>query len=82
MNIEFIERNNSLILELDTKNFREGLFLVNAIGTLAESNNHHPKIEMSYSRLVVILFTHETNSITQKDYDLAQKIIELLKGIL
>jgi 4a-hydroxytetrahydrobiopterin dehydratase len=48
--------------------------LLNAIAYLAEQADHHPDITASYAALAVRLTTHSAGGITDKDFDLAEKI--------
>ena len=46
---------------------------------MAEEYSHHPDILLyNYRKVKIILFTHSDSKITQKDYDLAKKIEELI----
>lgn len=61
------------------QNFTAALTLVNKIGSIAEQLQHHPDIAVqNYNEVVVTTITHEANAITEKDYELAQKINSLL----
>ncbi|MCR1781078.1 4a-hydroxytetrahydrobiopterin dehydratase [Nocardioides carbamazepini] len=57
-----------------TGTFATGLALVNAIGELAEAADHHPDLKLGYPALAVRLATHDTESLTTADLDLAQRI--------
>lgn len=48
--------------------------VVNTIGHLAEAAFHHPDLAVSYAFVVVKLMNHEAKGITNKDFELAQKI--------
>ena len=52
------------------------LMPVNAIGFVAEAADHHPDLEVGYSRLLVKLSTHSAGGITEKDFALARRIEE------
>lgn len=56
------------------KNFNDALDFINQIGTVAEVMNHHPEIRNVYNKVDILLFTHDKSQITQKDYNLAEKI--------
>lgn len=59
------------------KNFSEALQFVNQVGEIAESNNHHPDILLhDYKKVTITLFTHDENSVTEKDLKLAELIEE------
>ena len=56
------------------KNFVEAVSFVNSIVPLAEEANHHPDITINYRKVKLALTTHSEGGITEKDFDLAEKI--------
>jgi 4a-hydroxytetrahydrobiopterin dehydratase len=54
--------------------FLKGLAFIERIASLAEEANHHPDITFTYNRVVISLTTHDKGVLTQKDFDLAQRI--------
>jgi 4a-hydroxytetrahydrobiopterin dehydratase len=54
--------------------FAEALRFVVAVGGLAESANHHPDIDIRYSRVRLALSTHDVSGISPKDFALASRI--------
>ena len=60
--------------------FKDALNFVNKIGVVADAQNHHPKIILTFGRVVVELSTHDAEGITSKDFDLAKIIDELFEG--
>ncbi len=60
------------------KNFKEALVFINQVGILAEESDHHPEINNVYNRVTLRLNTHSTHGITDKDFELAEKINEHL----
>ncbi len=72
------QTDNSLTRTIQRADFVEALALVVEIGRLAEIANHHPDIDIRYRTLNLSLSTHSAGStVTEKDYDLAQKINDL-----
>ncbi len=63
--------------DFEFENFKKALDFVNSIAEIAESVNHHPDILVSYNKVSIKIFTHDTNSITDLDFKLVQKIDEL-----
>ena len=55
-------------------NFAESLRFVNRVGRLAEAANHHPDIDIRYSKVGLALSTHDVGGISTKDFDLAASI--------
>jgi 4a-hydroxytetrahydrobiopterin dehydratase len=54
------------------------LMAVNAIGYLCEAADHHADLAVSWGKLWVKLQTHSAGGITDKDFELARKIEELV----
>jgi pterin-4a-carbinolamine dehydratase len=61
-----------------TGNWRLTLLLANAIGYLAEAGWHHPELILTYPQLTVRLQTHDAGGITDKDFELAQRIEDVV----
>jgi pterin-4a-carbinolamine dehydratase len=61
----------------ETEGWGTTLMLVNAIGFIAEAADHHPDLEVSWSKVVVRLSTHSAGGITDKDVTLAREIEQL-----
>ncbi len=57
-----------------TSGWKGTLMAVNAIGHLAEAAWHHPDLAVSYAAVIVKLMNHSAQGITNKDFELAQKI--------
>jgi len=55
------------------ENFREALDFVNRVGELAEAENHHPDIAISYNKVTLRWWTHTAGGITDRDRELAEK---------
>ena len=57
------------------RNFREALALVNAIGGVAEAENHHPDLTIHrWNRVRIELYTHSVEGLSRNDFILAAKI--------
>lgn len=57
-----------------TGDFATGLALLNAVGALAESANHHPDLDLRYPHLNIRLMSHDVFGVTSRDLDLARAI--------
>ncbi len=55
------------------KNFQEALAFTNKIGEIAEQEDHHPDILLSYGKVKVLLWTHKINGLSESDFILAAK---------
>lgn len=56
------------------RNFTEAMDFVNRVAGHAEAANHHPDIDIRYSKVTLTLSTHDSGGITQTDIDLARAI--------
>jgi 4a-hydroxytetrahydrobiopterin dehydratase len=61
-----------------THGWKGTLMVVNAVGHLAEAAWHHPGIHASWSTVEVSLNTHDAGGVTEKDFQLARKIEEVV----
>jgi len=66
--------NHALEKSFKFKNFKEALEFINKVGMLAEEADHHPEIYNVYNKVMLRLNTHSANGITDKDFNLAEKI--------
>ena len=77
--MKWTETESKLMKTIKCQDFNHALALLNKIAVVAESMNHHPDMKIySYRFLGIEIYTHDTNSITQKDYDLSKHIDEIL----
>lgn len=54
--------------------YLSGIDFVNRVAELAETANHHPDIHVGWRKVTLKLSTHSAHGLTQKDFDLAQKV--------
>ena len=57
--------------------FAEGIAFVQKVATAADAANHHPDIDIRYTKIVCALSTHDAGGITQNDLSLAATIESL-----
>jgi 4a-hydroxytetrahydrobiopterin dehydratase len=61
-----------------THGWKGTLMVINAIGHLAEAAWHHPDIVASYASVEVRLNSHDVKGITDRDFELARKIEDVV----
>ncbi|MEA2930216.1 MAG: 4a-hydroxytetrahydrobiopterin dehydratase [Hyphomicrobiales bacterium] len=61
-----------------TAGWKGTLMVINAVGHLAEAAWHHPEIAASYAWVEVRLQNHSAKGITDKDFELARKIEDVV----
>lgn len=71
------EDGKSIFRNYDLKNFKEALAFTNRLGVLAEEEDHHPDISLSWGKVGVSLSTRAVKGLSENDFILAAKINEL-----
>lgn len=61
-----------------TSSWKGTLMVINTVGHLAEAAWHHPDITASYAWVEVRLMNHAAKGVTDKDFELAKKIEEVV----
>ncbi len=59
--------------------FADGIRFVDDVARIADTADHHPDIDIRYTKVTFALSTHDAGGITQSDVDLA-KAIEAAAG--
>ncbi len=62
-----------------TEGWKGTLMVVNTVAHLAEAAWHHPDLAVSYAFVIVKLQNHHAKGITDKDFELARKIEEVIQ---
>ena len=60
------------------KNFHETIGFVNAVAFIANTENHHPDLAVSFSRCTERFNTHDVKGISVSDFFCASKVDALL----
>ena len=59
------------------KNFRQALDFANKAGEIAEEEQHHPDLHVSYGKVTVDITTHAIDGLSENDFILASKIEQI-----
>ena len=70
---------NALAKDFAFKDFNAALDFINKIGVESENLNHHPKIINVYNRVRLELWSHDINSVSSRDIDLAKSVDEVFR---
>ncbi len=62
-----------------TSGWKGTMMVVNTVGHLAEAAWHHPDLSVSYAFVIVKLTTHSAKGVTDKDFELAKKIEQIVQ---
>lgn len=73
-------RGNALTRTFVFPTFMAGIEWVRRVADLAESMDHHPDLDIRYTKIAVTLSTHSAGGITARDFALARAMGELPTG--
>jgi 4a-hydroxytetrahydrobiopterin dehydratase len=54
--------------------FKAAMAFVNRVAGLADAADHHPDIDIRYSKVTLVLSTHDAGGLTARDFALAEAI--------
>ena len=73
--MSWVEKNDKLVKTFEMESFSDIINRLNAVAEVANEMNHHPDFEVfGYKQIKFSLSTHDSNSITDKDHQLAKEI--------
>lgn len=75
---ELDDEDKKIKRKFEFKDFKEAMVFVNFVAEIAEEEQHHPDIKISYNKVKIILWTHAIGGLSVNDFILASKI-ELIK---
>lgn len=67
-------RGDAIAKEFERGDFVGSVGFVDSLVEPAEQMNHHPDLEISWSKVTVTLATHSEGGLTANDFELAAKI--------
>ena len=73
-----VSDNKSIKKSFSFHNFYETMAFVNAIAWIANTENHHPDLEIGYNYCHVCFITHALNGLSHNDFICAAKIDQLI----
>lgn len=63
-----------LFAKYEFNDFKQAMSFANEVGEIAEKLFHHPEITVAWGYCIIKSWTHDIQFVTEKDYELAQKI--------
>jgi 4a-hydroxytetrahydrobiopterin dehydratase len=70
----WVRRGNALSRSWEFADFPSAIAFVNRVADAAERLNHHPDVDIRYTRVSCHLSTHSAGGITRRDFTLAAAI--------
>jgi 4a-hydroxytetrahydrobiopterin dehydratase len=77
----WIVKDDAIVKTYTHDSFPEAIVFVNAVAHLAELANHHPDIDIRYTKIMLTLTTHDQGGITDRDIALARRIDEIRRQV-
>ena len=74
------QKDNALERVFTGENYLSTLNVLNSIAQLAEEQDHHPDLTLSYTTLTIRYWTHTTGGITELDIQAAHDVDNLLQS--
>ena len=65
-------------LTVDAGSFPSALAFVNDVARIAEEHNHHPEIDLRYSRVHLAVASHDAGGITERDVSFASAVADIV----
>lgn len=75
-----VAEEHHLVKSFRFDDFRGALAYTNRVGEIAEQEGHHPDIRLAWGEVVLTIWTHKINGLTESDFILAAKADEVLAG--
>jgi 4a-hydroxytetrahydrobiopterin dehydratase len=70
--------NGKLHKEYQFKSFVQAFGFMSSVALVAEQLNHHPEWFNVYNKVIIDLTTHDAGGISQRDFEFATKVDQLL----
>lgn len=74
-----VVKEHHLEKEYAFKDFKEALAFTNAVGEIAEREDHHPDIFLAWGKVKLTIWTHKIDGLTESDFVLAAKADQALE---
>jgi 4a-hydroxytetrahydrobiopterin dehydratase len=73
-------RGNAITKTFEFPAFPAAIAFVNRVADVAERMDHHPDVDIRYTKVSCSLSTHSAGGITMRDFKLANAIDQLVSG--
>ena len=71
------ESNQKLERTFKFKDFNDSIDFVNKVAKIAETQNHHPDIEINYNKVKISITDHEKGGVSDKCHKLVKSIDDM-----
>ncbi len=74
-------QDEKLVTRVEFDDYRDACFFANTVFSIAEKEFHHPKVVVEYGAVEIDLWSHDVEGLTERDFELAEKIEENVSKI-
>ena len=67
-------QEEKLTKEFRFPSFRDAIVFINRVASLADELDHHPDIDIRYTRVTLTLSTHDMGGLTGLDFEVAEAV--------
>ena len=68
----------SIVRTIEFEEFTEAIDFINDLAEIAEDAQHHPDIDIRFTKVTLTLTTHDAGGVTESDIELAHRIDNLI----
>ncbi len=72
-----VAENKKISREYSFVNYKHTMDFVNKVANLAEEEGHHPVMHVHFGKVLIELWTHAINGLSENDFIMASKIEKL-----
>lgn len=66
--------NGKLTTRVEFDGYRDAVFFANTVFSIAEAEFHHPEVKVEYGAVEIDLWSHDADGLTERDFEVAEKI--------
>lgn len=67
-----------LVRVIPTESFRSGAAMVVELADIAQAQNHDPEVLLTNNKVVITLYSHDVQDVTERDHAFARAVDELI----
>jgi len=71
------QQDKAIVRQFEFADFKTAMVFVNKVADAAEAANHHPDITINYNKVTMLLTSHDSGGVTDRDARMAAKINEV-----
>lgn len=80
IDILWVQEGKFIHREIIFKDFVEAFSFMTSVAIIAEKSDHHPNWKNVYNKVNIALNTHDADGLTNKDFQLAKGIDQIIKN--